>query len=248
MANPALLAIKPLLKAIGKEAVKLIGKKAAKAGVSAGVKAAAKGSLSALDVVNIARAAVDKKMVASVAKSLGMSSAELRKITSALRMTDARRKAVQGKNFLKNVNRFVKDPQKSIKQYVKNELKRKTTKTVQDALKETADNKESAETAVKRNALMILEGKLKKINPALSVPKSVWQSIEELDIDDIFEVMEYLEADFYYTANNSDPDNPIYLDSTHKGFKQGLEEQDFIAMIEGMLLNGFHSSPIDGII
>lgn len=248
MANPALLAIKPLLKAIGKQAAKVIGKETAKAGVSAGVTVAAKGSLSALDAVNIARAAVDPKIAPAVAKSLGMTTKELKKITAGIKMTDARRKAVQGKNFIKNVNRFVDNPQKSIKQYTKTELKRKITKSTQDALKKGQEGKENAEKIAKRNALLLLEGKLKKINPTLGVPKSVWAELDNLDIETIFEVMEYLEVDFYYTANNSEPDNPIYLDKDHKGYAQGMQETDFVAMIESMLLEGFYSTPVDGII
>lgn len=246
MANPALLLVKPLLKAIGKEAVKIIGKQAAKAGVSAGLTAASKGALTALDAVNIARSAIDKTILPSVAKSLGMTTKELKQITQAIKMTDARKKAVQGKNFIRNVNRFVETPQTSIKQYLKRELKKQVRKGVQDQIKETTQDK--TKNFASRNALKLLEGKLKAVNPTLKIPATVWAQVDELDVDTIFEVMEYLEIDFYYTANNSEPDNPIYLDKEHKGFRQGMEEADFVDMIESMLLNGFHSTPIDGII
>lgn len=248
MANPVFMLVKPLIKAIGKEAAKLIGKEAAKAGTSAGLKAAAKGTLKAVDAINVARAAVDKKMAATIAKSLGMTTKELNALTKALKMTDARKQAVTGKNYLKNINKYLDSPQKTIKQYVKNELKKNLKPTKDLPTGDKKDIKEDAEKVAKRNALTILDGKLKKINPNLSLPKSVWEAVDTLDIDDIFEVMEYLEVDFYYTANNSEPDNPIYLDATHKGYSQGMEEPDFINMVESMLLNGFHSTPIDGII
>lgn len=248
MANPVILAIKPLVKAIGKEALKLIAKQAAKAGTSAAVTTAAKGGISSLDALHIMRAAVDKRILPTVAKSLGMSTKELQAITKGINITDARRKAVQGKNFIKNVNRFVETPQKTVKQYLKNELRNKVTKSTQDALKKANEGKENSEEIAKRNALSMLEGKLKAINPKLKLPKSVWRSVDDIDIDTVFEVMEYLEVDFYYTANNSEPDNPIYLDETHKGYKRGLEQKDFVSMIESMLLNGHYSTPIDGII
>lgn len=232
MANPVVLLIKPLVKAIGKELLK------------AGIKELA---ITNLDAVNILRTTVDKKLAPTVAKSLGLSTKQLKSITDGLNLTEARKKAVTGKNFIKNVNRFTENPQKSIKQYVKNELKRGISKGLQqeqDNVEKTANEK------IVYNALKLLEGKLQEIDrvgSGLKLSQKIWDNIEYIDVDDIFQVMEYLEVDMFYQSQNSDPDNPIYLDSDHHGYRQGMEAHDFVDMIEDMLLQGHHSTPVDGI-
>lgn len=245
MANPALLLIKPLLKSIGKEAVKVLGKTAASSTASAGVKAAAQGALSAVDAVNIARAAVDKKMAGAIAKSLGMTTKELNAITKGLNMTDARKAAVKGRNYVRNLNRFLESPEKSIKAYAKNQLRQKANKTAKDL---TDEMKEGAKKRAVINGLKMLDGKLKNIHPTVHLSDRVWANTDNIDIEDVYAALAYVEMDLYDgTSGQTQKGEIIFTDSEHKGYKGAMELDEFMAMMEDMLLQDFHSTTIDGI-
>lgn len=257
MANPAVLLIKPLIKAITKAAVKTAGKATAKAATAkvagtaakTGVGAIAKGSLSATDAINIARAAVDKKIAPSVARSLGMTTKELNEITSKIRMTEVRKEAVRGKNYIRNLNRFLEKPEKSVKSYVKNQLRKgvkKQLKPVTDKLQSKLD--EAAEELMetpKMVALKRLEGRLKQAEPTYSFPPRVWDNIDDIEIDIILEILEEIEADLYYTSRHGEV---AMVNEEHKGYKQGILWQDYVADIEHRLLAEVVGSPINGII
>lgn len=226
MASPSLL-IKPLLKAIGKQLTKL--------GITAKV--------GEIEAINILRTTVDKNMITTVAKKLGLSSKQLREITKGINLTEARKKAVKGKEYIKNLNRFLDKPEKTIKDYVNKQLK----KSIKDGLKDKAQEKaKQSDNVIVYNALKLLQGKLKKVDVRLDLSQNIWDNIDKIDIEDVFTAMEYLETDFYYTSN-FESDNPVFLDIEHKGYKQGMEQIEFIEMIESMILNGHHSIKIDGI-
>lgn len=257
MANPAVLLIKPLIKAITKAAVKTAGKATAKAATAkvagtaakTGVSAIAKGSLSATDAINIARAAVDKKIAPSVARSLGMTTKELKQITSQINMTKARKEAVKGRNYIRNLNRFLEKPQQSVKSYVKSELRKgikkqlkPATDKAQSKLDEMAE--EMLETP-KMVALKRLEGRLKQAEPSYSFPSRVWDNASDIDIDVVLEMLEEIEADLYYTSRHGEV---AMVNEEHKGYKQGILFKDYVADIEHRLLAEVVGTPIDGII
>lgn len=246
MANPAVLLIKPLLKSIGKAATTALGKTAASTTASAGAKAAAQGALKAVDAVNIARAAVDKRLAPAIAKSLGMTTKELKAITDALNMTDARKTAVKGKNYIKNLNRFLESPQKSIKSYVQKELRKTAKKTAKDL---TDEMKEGGKKRAVIAGLKMLDGKLKAIHPSLGLSERVWANTDNIDIEDVYQALTYVEMDLYDGSSGQNTKGDVIVtDNEHKGYSQAMEVPEFMAMMENMLIQDFHSTPIDGIV
>lgn len=258
MANPAVLLIKPLIKAIGKAAVKAAGTATAKGATAkvattaakTGLGALAKGSISATDAINIARAAVDKKIAPSVAKSLGMTTKELKAVTDKLSMTQARKEAVKGKNYLKNINRFLEKPESSIKSYVKREL-RKGVKKQLKPLTDKAQSKldEAAEKLLetpKQIALRKLEGHLRRGDEKFTFSKQVWDNIDDIDIDVILEILEEIDQDLYYNQNTAW--EITMANEQNKGYKMGILWSDYISDIQNRLLADVVGTPIDGII
>lgn len=257
MANPAVLLIKPLIKSITKAAVKMAGKTTAKAATAkvagtaakTGVSAIAKGSFSATDAVNIARAAVDKKIAPSVAKSLNMTTKELNQITKQIRMTEARKEAVRGRNYVRNLNRFLEKPEKSVQSYVKNQLRKgikKQLKPLTDKAQSKLDDavEELLETP-KMVALKRLEGRLKQAEPTYEFPATLWDNIDDVDIDVLLEILEEIEADLYYTSRHGEV---AMVNEEHKGYKQGILWQDYVGDIERRLLSQVVGTPINGIV
>lgn len=228
MANPIILSVKPLLKTITKEALKVLGKEVI---------------FSELDAINMIRSAVDKTIANSVAKSLGITKNQLENITKGVNITETRKNAVTGKNFLYNVNRFVKDPYKTSTEYIKRELKREITKGISEFTEEPEQEKQLTPSY---HALKLLEGKLQKINSKIQLSDKIWDNYMSVEIEDVYQALAYVEMDLYGDSSQNSG-STIFLDSTHKGYKKGMDENYFMEMIENMLLQGYHIEPINGI-
>ena len=110
------------LKRILKDIVKEAAKQAMNKGASYGLSEIIKGNVTELDAINVLRAKQDRRMVTSVAKSLGITNKELHNITNNIRSTKARRTAVTGRNYIKNVNKYSNVMHTSISEYKQTEL------------------------------------------------------------------------------------------------------------------------------
>lgn len=249
MAEPISATVIAVLKTVGKTIAKEAAKisaSAVQAGtagkVATGIDKLAKG-LTEIQKLNVLRAKVDPKMVKVVADSLGISTKELKAITDKLRLTEARKKVVTGRNYIRNVNKLVNSPYSSIQQYIKDELRQKTKKGVEKQGEKARD--EIRKQAVV-NALKLLEGKLQKIDPTFNLSDVVWDSIEVIDIEDIYTALTYVEMDLYGDSGQQESEH-IFLDAEHKGYQQGLVQSDFQMMLEDMILQGYHSKMIDAI-
>lgn len=244
MASPILILIKPLMKSITKAAIKTLGKATVKSTLK-GLNSLAKGSFSPIDAINIARSTIDKKNVSSIAKSLGLTTNELNQITSELNMTDIRKKAVTGKNYIHNLNRFLEKPQSSVKSYINNNLKKSLNSVTNQVQTHINDEFDKLLETPKLIALRMLEGKLKQAEPLFSFSKKIWDNINNIDEDIILEILEEIESDLYYNTIN---DEVIMTNEEHKGYQQGILFKDYTKDIEYRLLGEVIGQEINGII
>jgi hypothetical protein len=229
MAKPLLLLVKPVIKAISKKA---------------GIK------ITNLDAVNLVRAKFDKTIHKAVADSLGISTKRLREITSFIPNTTTRKQAVTGANYIKNVNRFIKDPVKSIKSYTQNYLKSQIKHGIKDLLSNENEDIETENSATYR-ALLILQGKLNDVGDGLILSQNIWNNVENIDVEDIWEIIDGLAMDGYYNQENNHEKVLAFkgiggvTDENDKGYGKALLVNEYMARLENMLIHGYHSQPSD---
>ncbi|MCL2311012.1 MAG: hypothetical protein FWC41_00775 [Firmicutes bacterium] len=120
------LLIKPIIKAISSIATKLKNTAASKIAkninrnLTTAQRAITKidiSKLTNLDILNITRSKYDKKFLHATAKSLNLTSRELSSITKFINDTQARKEAVQGVNFQKQISDIL-GKNKNIKNYL----------------------------------------------------------------------------------------------------------------------------------
>lgn len=248
LAAGAKLLIKPIVSALKKAAIK-------KAAATGGAKAAGLGvreitKLSNLDVLNLVRAKAVKGTKAEVAKSLGISVKDLNATLADIKLTEARRKAVKGANYIKNANRFVKDPVKTLKgqgsRIVSNEVRRRSGQALDKAGEKIRDGSEQRETNQKVVALETLESYLSdklqvegfKFSPVL------WAMVSELELEHIQEVHDSLMQDEYYEYKGDDT-VVVSVENGGQGggYKLGIEVAEYISYVETLLATGTAFSP-----
>lgn len=248
LAAGAKLLVKPIVSALKKAAVK-------KAAATGGAKAAGLGvkeitKLSNLDVLNLVRAKAVKGTKAEVAKSLGISVKDLNATLADIKLTETRRKAVKGANYIRNANRFVKDPVKTLKgqgsRIISNEVRRRTGQAIDNASEKIRDAKEQKEYEQKVLALENLENYMKdklqadffKFSPAL------WAVVSEINLDHIMDIHMNLMKDEYYEFKGDDTVVvSIENGGDGGGYKMGWEVAEYIAHVETLLAEGLSFTP-----
>lgn len=245
------LLIKPILEALKKAAVK-------KAAGTAGAKAAGLGvreltKLSNLDILNLVRAKAVKGAKTEVAKSLGISVKELNATIASIRMTEARKTAVKGANYIRNANRFLKDPVKTITGQGKRIISQERRNLINDLLDQTGDERTESERELdeKRELLKVLQDKLYDKasgqggdKEKFTLSQEVWDNLGSIDKDHIIEIDQTLEEDMYY--NYEGDDTVVWSTSSGGpggGYKLGLEVEEYMAYVETLLLSGSSFTP-----
>lgn len=248
VAAGAKLLVKPIVSALKKAAIK-------KAAATGGAKAAGLGvkeitKLSNLDVLNLVRAKAVKGTKAEVAKSLGISVKDLNATLADIKLTETRRKAVKGANYIKNANRFVKDPVKTLKgqgsRIISNEVRRRSGQAIEKAESKIRDAKEQREHEQKVYALETLEGYIKEKldNDKFKFSPALWAAVDQLSVDHINAIKESLSKDEYYEYKGDD----TVVVSTENGgegggYKMGIEVVEWIAYVETLLIAGSAFTP-----
>lgn len=244
LAAGAKLLIKPIVSALKKAAIKkAAGTGAAKA---AGLGVSEITKLSNLDVLNLVRAKVVKGTKAEVAKSLGISVKDLNATLADIKLTETRRKAVKGVNYIRNANRFIQDPVKTLKgqgkRIISREVRKRAGKAIddiQETLKEEEERKKEAEFELLEDDL---RNKLQKdefmFSPELRL------LLPQMKYDHIHSVRMSLERDEYYEYKG----NETVVVSTDNGgegggYKMGVTIPEYIAYVETLLATGMAFTP-----
>lgn len=243
IAAGAKLLVKPIVSALKKAAVK-------KAAASGGAKAAGLGvkeitKLSNLDVLNLVRAKAVKGTKAEVAKSLGISVKDLNATLADIKLTEVRRKAVKGANYVRNANRFVKDPVKTIKgqgsRIISNEVRRRAGQAINKADEKIRDAKEQIEHDQKVTALENLQSYLKdKLQSEdFAFSPALWAIVDQIELAHIMDIHANLMMDEYYEYKGDDT-VVISIENGGEGggYKMGVEVAAYIAHVETLLATG----------
>jgi len=242
MAAPAAgLLIKPILKALKKGLAT-----ATKAQTGLSMKQISQ--LSNLDIVNLVRAKAIKTSKKHVANSLGITQSQLNFVIDVIKMTPARKKAVTGANYVKNVNRFLTDPVKTVKQYTKQLVERQIRKSFGGL-----DDVVPGEYEDVLLALKYLQGALFEKDKSLKLPDELYDNLGELDEDMIHFMTESLATDMYYQEQGHDEvlvtdvegkdinGNPYY-----KGYMRGIFVKEYMEHLVSLISKGHVSIPTNG--
>lgn len=241
LAAGAKLLIKPVVNALKKAAVE----RAAQAGTAKAIGLTVRdiNKLSNLDILNLVRAKAVKGTKTEVAKSLGISVKELNATIADLTLTETRKNAVKGANYIKNANRFLKNPAGTIKGQGKRVLTTQLNESLRNALdkgKEVIDDEKGKAQRIK---LDMLQAELLDQAPVLRLPDELWDEAENLKIEYIEDVRKQVELDQFYedkagywwcmvATENGGPGGgfgnliawPIYLDHIINLIRNGTDE------------------------
>lgn len=242
LAAGAKLLIKPVLNQLKKEALKRAAQSGGAKAVGLGVRDIQK--LTNLDILNLVRAKVVKGTKAEVAKSLGISVKELNATIADITLTETRKNAVKGMNYIKNANRFLKNPATTLKGQGKRVFTSQLNESLRDAIEkknEVVDDKD--EGKYQRILLDMLQAELLDQAPVLRLPDTLWDEAANLQIEYIEEVRKQIEIDQFYedkagywwcmvATENGGPGGgfgnliawPIYLDHIVNLIRNGTDE------------------------
>ena len=216
---PKPLLLKPIISAISKNPQ-------AKQALAMGRKGL---NLHNIDILNLTRSKFDTSMRRIVADSLGLSPAQLRTVLNAINPTAARKTAVTGQNFKREIMRHT-GKQLNIKEY-KNKLR-----TISDAMEwfETQDE-EDARTQRQNPQLTELNNRLIEISDGdLRLPEHIMQKDVEYIQDIIDELTDSLDFDEPY------PQRDVYIAYSMRGEPDAMSGQMYLDYIVNMITKGYH--------
>lgn len=248
MAAPLLasakLLIKPILNKLKKDAIK----KAAETGAlkATGLTLEKIEKLSNIDVLNLVRAKAVKGTKTQVANSLGISVKDLNETLKSITLTETRKKAVKGKNYIANANRFLNNPVKTIGTKYKSKIISDTSEKASKYIDDKTDKKEKIANEIE---LELLQRDLFSHSTRLKLSSKVFLNSENINIDTIMYLREKVQADQYYEAHGID----FFIETLEFGGKGGGYQMakltdEYMNNIERLLLNGYTITKINGIL
>lgn len=241
LAAAAKLLVKPVLNQLKKAAIA----KAAESGAAkaAGLSVREISKLTNLDVLNLVRAKAVKGTKAEVAKSLGISVKQLNATIADITLTETRKNAVKGSNYIKNANRFLKNPTKTIKGQGQRVLTSKLNESLREAMNKGKEVVDEDKGKYQRVLLDMLQAELLDQAPVLRLPDYLWDEAEDLRVEYIEDVRKQVELDQFYedkagywwcmvATENGGPGGgfgnliawPIYLDHIVNLIRTGTDE------------------------
>lgn len=238
LASAAKLLIKPVLNELKKAAIKKAAATGTAKAAGLGVRELTK--LSNLDILNLVRAAVVKGTKAEVAKSLGITVKELNATIADITLTETRKNAVKGANYIKNANRFLKDPIKTIG----GEGKRKIAQEISSKTREALDEIEEQKKTPQEIELELLQDTLFSKSKKLKLRKEVWDNVNNIDLFTLREIRFKAESDQYY-SHVEDETIVQVLEAGGRGggYKMGYDLDDYLDEIHELLLKGYAVIP-----
>lgn len=261
LAAAAKLLIKPIINELKKAAVKKVATTGAAKAAGLGVREITK--LTNLDILNLVRAKVVKGTKAEVAKSLGITVKELNATIADITLTETRKNAVKGANYIKNANRFLKDPikslagqgkrkiaqgiQKETRERIKNAGKNKVKQAARDQVEETI--KDEAEISIEEELLNMLKDELNAMKPGLAdmLDKAFSENPEGLSTEALFDAIEKVQRDKYYEYKGKETVVYSAPEGRGGGYKMGYKvEEEFVVELNQILSQGFSIIPHDG--
>lgn len=252
LAAAAKLLIKPIVAELKKEAIR----RAAQSGAAkaAGLSIRDIEKLSNLDVLNLVRAKAVKGIKKDVAQSLGVSVKDLNATLKDITLTEQRKQAVKGLNYVKNANRFINNPVKTIKGQGKRIISEQIRKDARDTIKEQnpkpkvdkPEVKQDDKPEVKRDktpqeeALDELQKTLDQYGyNNLKLPDYLWDIADELETRWIYAALDSIEDDRYYNIDN---DTITVVSEKNQGrgggYKLGYTSEDYIDHMVQLITSG----------
>ena len=206
-------------------------------------------NINELQAVDLMRGKFVKAGRKAIKEHLGVNTKVFNQMIDAVGATPARKAAVKGRNYVKNLNRFLDDPVDAIYQYGKRKVKAKAHGLLDDFFE---DEREDSQAVINRRALDMLQGTLFSFNPMsaeeFKLPRKLWHRAGQLDYDTIMEEVYKLEkTNFYHGAEEQSEHDRTYAKSgEHAGYKQGLTARELVRKIVSMIDTGHYSEPHDG--
>ena len=217
---PKPLLLKPIIKAISKNPQ-------AKQALAMGRKGL---NLHNIDILNLTRSKFDSAMRRIVADSLGLNSAQLRTVLNAINPTAARKAAVTGENFKREIMRHT-GKQLNIKQY------KSKMRSITDMM-EWFETKDEEEARIQRHnpQLIELNNRLKEVSGGeLQLPEWLMQTQVEFHQDIIDEITDSMDLDdFSYTQRD------VYIAYSMRGEPDAMSGNMYRDYIINMVTKGYH--------
>lgn len=256
MAAPLAAAAKLLIKPVVNELKKAAIKKAAATGTAqaAGLGAREIAKLTNLDVLNLVRAATVKGTKKEVAKSLGISVKDLNATLKDITLTEQRKAAVKGANYVKNANRFLKNPVKTIAGQGKRIIGQEIGDLSRQAIDGIKSDREQEQEGNKQKILLdMLQADLYEVSKSLELDSTLWDDAAGLDADRIEQARYNVGLDMTLTVSAfSELDQYDYIIVSEEnggqggGYQNAISYDEYIRQIEDYIRQGYTIIPHTG--